>query len=130
MMFGLPRVITFDQDGEFHNDLDDRLMAMLGIQHRLFTPYHPQVYDNIKCVHTQFYTNHCCLHVINRCRQMDLLSSSTKQSRPCSLSLSIQRRTVGRIILSRVYMPTTHLSMNPPSILLLRLCSPVRVCYR
>ncbi len=43
MMFGLPRVITSDQGWEFHNDLDDRLMAMLGIQHRLSTPYHPQV---------------------------------------------------------------------------------------
>ena len=43
MMFGIPRVITSDQGGEFHNDLDDRLMEMLGIQHRLSTPYHPQV---------------------------------------------------------------------------------------
>ncbi len=40
MMFGIPRVITSDQGGEFHNDLDDRLMEMLGIQHRLSTPYH------------------------------------------------------------------------------------------
>ena len=43
MMFGLPKVITSDQGGEFHNNLDDQLMAMLGIDHRLSTPYHPQV---------------------------------------------------------------------------------------
>ena len=43
MKFGLPRVITSDQEGEFNNKLDSVLMAMLNIVHRLTTPYHPQV---------------------------------------------------------------------------------------
>ena len=44
MMFGLPRVITSDQGGEFNNALDTELMEMMGIEHRLTTPYHPQIY--------------------------------------------------------------------------------------
>ena len=43
MQFGLPRVITSDQGSEFNNSLDTELMEMLGIEHRLTTPYHPQV---------------------------------------------------------------------------------------
>ena len=43
MMIGLPRVITSDQGSEFNNALDSRLMEMMGIEHRLTTPYHPQV---------------------------------------------------------------------------------------
>ena len=43
MTFGLPRVITSDQGGEFNNDLDSELMKLMGIDHRLTTPYHPQV---------------------------------------------------------------------------------------
>ena len=37
MKFGLPRVITSDQGGEFNNKLDNVLMAMLNIDHRLTT---------------------------------------------------------------------------------------------
>ena len=40
MRFGLPRVITSDQGSEFN---DTELMEMLGIEHRLTNPYHPQV---------------------------------------------------------------------------------------
>jgi len=36
-------VITSDQGGEFNNDLDSELMGLMGIDHRLTTPYHPQV---------------------------------------------------------------------------------------
>ena len=43
MRMGLPRVITTDQGGEFRNELDNELMKLLGIEHRLTTPYHPQV---------------------------------------------------------------------------------------
>ena len=43
MRFGLPRVVTSDQGSEFNNSLDTELMDMLGIDHRLTTPYHPQV---------------------------------------------------------------------------------------
>ncbi len=43
MRMGLPRVITTDQGTEFRNDLDRELMETLGINHRLTTPYHPQV---------------------------------------------------------------------------------------
>lgn len=43
MQFGLPRVITTDQGSEFNNNLDKKLMDLLNIDHRLTTPYHPQV---------------------------------------------------------------------------------------
>ncbi len=43
MVFGIPSVITSDQGGEFRNGLDYELMTLLGIDHRLTTPYHPQV---------------------------------------------------------------------------------------
>ena len=40
---GLPSVITSDQGKEFNNRLDKKLMNLLGIEHRLTTPYYPQV---------------------------------------------------------------------------------------
>jgi len=43
MQFGLPRVITSDQGSKFNNRLDKKLMKMMRIDHRLTTPYHPQV---------------------------------------------------------------------------------------
>ena len=43
MRFGLPRVITSDQGREFNNELNRELAKRLGIDHRLTTPYHPQV---------------------------------------------------------------------------------------
>lgn len=42
MRMGLPRVVTSDQGREFNNSLDDCLMKLLKIDHRLTTPYHPQ----------------------------------------------------------------------------------------
>ena len=43
MQFGLPRVITPDQGREFHNELNAELAKRVRIDHRLSTPYHPQV---------------------------------------------------------------------------------------
>ena len=43
MRFGLPQVVLSDQGGEFNNELDSSLCKLLGINHRLTTPYHPQV---------------------------------------------------------------------------------------
>ena len=43
MRFGLPRVITSDQGREFNNELNHNLCQILGIKHRLTSPYHPQV---------------------------------------------------------------------------------------
>lgn len=43
MRFGLPKVLTSDQGNEFNNPRDAMLMEMLGIDHPLTTPYHPQV---------------------------------------------------------------------------------------
>ena len=43
MKMGLCRVVTSDQGKEFNNKLNAELMKLLGIDHRLTTPYHPQV---------------------------------------------------------------------------------------
>jgi len=43
MRMGLCKVITSDQGKEFNNNLNKELMKNLGIDHRLTTPYHPQV---------------------------------------------------------------------------------------
>ena len=43
MKMGLCKVVTSDQGGEFNNALDAEMMKLLGIEHRLTTPYHPQV---------------------------------------------------------------------------------------
>ena len=40
---GLPRVIVSDNGKEFDNQLNADITHLLGIQHRLITPYHPQV---------------------------------------------------------------------------------------
>ena len=43
MKMGLCSVVTSDQGKEFNNRLNQELMKLLGIDHRLTTPYHPQV---------------------------------------------------------------------------------------
>ena len=43
MKMGICRVITSDQGGEFNNAINNELAKLLGIEHRLTTPYHPQV---------------------------------------------------------------------------------------
>ena len=43
MQFGLLRVFTSDLGSEFNNHLDKKLLKMMKIDHRLTTPYHPQV---------------------------------------------------------------------------------------
>ena len=43
MRMGIPKVITSDQGREFNNKLNGELMERLQIDHRLTTPYHPQV---------------------------------------------------------------------------------------
>lgn len=43
MRMGLCKVITSDQGKEFNNELNKELMKRLNIDHRLTTPYHPQV---------------------------------------------------------------------------------------
>ena len=52
MRFGIPRVVISDCGGEFNNDLDTTLSKQLGIQRRLTTPYHPQVFVLTKKVLT------------------------------------------------------------------------------
>ena len=47
MRMGIPRVLTSDQGSEFNNKLNDEFMKLLQINHRLTTPYHPQVYNTI-----------------------------------------------------------------------------------
>ena len=43
MQFGIPKVVTSDQGSEFNNNLDKELMKLLNVDHRLTSPYHPQV---------------------------------------------------------------------------------------
>ena len=43
MRMGIPKVITSDQGNEFNNKLNGELMERLQIDHRMTTPYHPQV---------------------------------------------------------------------------------------
>ena len=43
MQFGIPKVVTSDQGSEFNNNMDKKLMKLLNIDHRLTSPYHPQV---------------------------------------------------------------------------------------
>ena len=43
MRMGLPHVIVSDNGKEFDNQLNADITGLLGIQHRLITPYHPQV---------------------------------------------------------------------------------------
>lgn len=43
MKMGLCKVVTSDQGTEFNNKLNTEMMKLLGINHRLTTPYHPQV---------------------------------------------------------------------------------------
>ena len=43
MRMGIPKVVTSDQGTEFNNQLNDEFMNLLSIDHRLSTPYHPQV---------------------------------------------------------------------------------------
>ena len=43
MQFGIPKAITTDQGKEFNNSLDKMIMKQLKVNHRLTTPYHPQV---------------------------------------------------------------------------------------
>lgn len=43
MKMGICRVITSDQGKEFDNEVNKELTNALGIDHRLTTPYHPQV---------------------------------------------------------------------------------------
>ena len=38
---GIPRVLTFDNGGEFRNELDGQLAKALGIKRIFTTPYHP-----------------------------------------------------------------------------------------
>ena len=39
---GLPSVMTTDQGKEFRNHINEELMKVFGLQHRLTTAYHPQ----------------------------------------------------------------------------------------
>ena len=75
MRMGLPRVITSDNGKEFNNNLlDEKLMKLLGIEHRLTTAYHPQVCHNIDMV--------CKFNAYNN-RLMVLLKELTKQFKMC-----------------------------------------------
>lgn len=42
MRMGICQVVTSDQGSEFNNTLNQELMALLNIDYRLTTPYHPQ----------------------------------------------------------------------------------------
>ena len=56
MRIGIPRLLTSDNGSEFRNELDTKLMELLGIKHIFTTPYHPQV-KAVIIVHVN-YTQH------------------------------------------------------------------------
>ena len=56
---GLCKVITSDQGKEFNNNLNKQLMVKLGVDHRLTTPYHPQVSVSIY----YSYILSVCMHI-------------------------------------------------------------------
>lgn len=60
MRMGIPRVITTDQGSEFNNQLNQQLMTVLEIDHRLTTTYHPQV----SIAATYILCMHVCIHII------------------------------------------------------------------
>ena len=43
MHMGIPHLLTSDNSREFKNELDKKLMELLGVKHIFTTPYHPQV---------------------------------------------------------------------------------------
>ena len=55
---------------EFNNFLDTELMEMLGIEHRLTTPYHPQVC--MIYIHRELALIICYLLYMTLCRLTDL----------------------------------------------------------
>ena len=44
---GLPTLLTTDQGKEFRNQLDRKIMSLLGVKRHLVTPYHPQVMQSL-----------------------------------------------------------------------------------
>lgn len=64
MKFGIPRVITSDQGREFNNDLNRRMMELMGIEHRLATPYHPQVWTTD--THAAIMLAHMCIIIMHQ----------------------------------------------------------------
>ena len=65
MRMGLPKAITSDQGTEFNNKLDHELMKLLSIEHRLATPYHPQVIINVNaCIARVIAIWFCVLRLI------------------------------------------------------------------
>ena len=66
MRMGILKVVTSDQGTEFNNQLNEEFMRLLNIDHRLSTPYHPQVsVINIICI-----TLHIMLLLLYIYRQM------------------------------------------------------------
>ena len=79
MTFGLPKVITSDQGREFNNSLDTELMKTMGINHRLTTPYHPQV----------IYVKHAMFEYLQECSWL-----TCKLTQMLSLLFNVHRQMV------------------------------------
>ena len=87
MRFGLPKVITSDQGKEFNNELNDELAQRLGIEHRVTTPYHPQVCINVHII-VYFKTiikipSLLLICFMYMCRQMVLMRGGIKRYSRC-----------------------------------------------
>ena len=83
MRMGLPHVIVSEDGKDFDNQLNADITGLLGIQHRLITPYHPQV--RVLVISYYFIVKHiyCVGYSLLSHRLMAWTNVSTKPCKQC-----------------------------------------------
>lgn len=119
MRMGLPQVVTSDQGREFNNKLDKCLMELLGVDHRLTAPYHPQVWwffvPLIVLPEHEWWACNLVIFLFPffLYRPTDRMKGSIKQSKTCWLSSVRQNERLGVHSLTRVCSPITPVDTIP-----------------